>query len=138
MSDQLHKNILALADEIVNHRAEEKARQYGPFGEGMERAASICSGMTGKDFTAHDMFAALISLKFSRQSYNHKEDNLLDAAAQIGAWQNYINSSSNQEEVKPKEGFSDPDIAGPDLESPRRLVPPSNYNTSTSIDPKAK
>ena len=61
-------NILEQANSIVNHRSEEKAREYGPFGEGMERAASICSGMTGKDFTAHDMFAALIALKFSRHS----------------------------------------------------------------------
>tara|TARA_B100000700_G_C14694503_1_gene691536 strand:+ start:264 stop:611 length:348 start_codon:yes stop_codon:yes gene_type:complete len=114
MSNNLNKNILALADEIVNHRSEEKARQYGPFGEGMERAASICSGMTGKNLTAHDMFAALIALKFSRQSYNHKEDNLLDAAAYIGAWQNYINKTSDS--TKPKEV---------------RLVPPSTHGEET-------
>ena len=94
MSDNLTKNILAMADEIVNHRSEEKTREYGPFGEGMERAAAICSGMIGKDITAHDMFAALIALKFSRQSYHRKEDNLLDAAAYIGAWQNYIDSDA--------------------------------------------
>ena len=88
-------NILKKADEIVNNRSEEKERQYGPFGEGMERAAKIASGMTGKDFTAHDMFAALVALKFSRQSYNFKEDNLLDAVAYIGAWQNYINQKEN-------------------------------------------
>ena len=120
MSDILNRNILAMADEIVNHRSEEKARQYGPFGEGMERAAAICSGMTGKDLTAHDMFAALIALKFSRQSYNHKEDNLLDAAAYIGAWQNYINGTQVPESKKES-----------------RLVPPS-IGYSTSIDPKAK
>ena len=83
-------NILEKANEIVNERSEEKARQYGPFGEGMERAAKICSGMTGKDLTADDMFCALIALKFSRQSYNHKEDNLLDACAYIGALVNYV------------------------------------------------
>ena len=84
----------------------------------MERAASICSGMTGKNLTAHDMFAALIALKFSRQSYNHKEDNLLDAAAYIGAWQNYINET--------KQNFTDPEIMGPDSpDTPTRLVPPS-------------
>ena len=127
-------NILEQANSIVNHRSEEKAREYGPFGEGMERAASICSGMTGKDFTAHDMFAALIALKFSRQSYNHKEDNLLDAAAYIGAWQNYINS---QQDSKENTEYSDPSIKGPDtLVKPSRLVPPSNYPTSR--DPTAK
>ena len=50
--------------------------------------------MSGKDWTAHDIFIAMIALKFSRQSYNFKEDNLLDAAAYIGAWQNYIDKNS--------------------------------------------
>lgn len=89
-------NILKEADQIINQRSEEKEREYGPFSEGMERAASIASGMTGRDWTAHDMFISLIALKFSRQSYNFKEDNLLDSVAYLGAWQNYINESENK------------------------------------------
>ena len=34
-------NILYIADQIVNHRAEEKERQYGPFSESIERAALL-------------------------------------------------------------------------------------------------
>jgi hypothetical protein len=83
-------NILERANKIVNERSEEKDRQYGSFSEGMERAAKIASGMSGKDVTAEDMFIALIALKFSRHSYNYKEDNLLDACAYIGALDNYI------------------------------------------------
>ena len=83
-------NILEEANRIINQRSEEKERMYGPFEEGMQRAAMIASGMTGKDFTAPDMYAALIALKFSRHSYNYKEDNLLDAAAYIGGLDNYI------------------------------------------------
>tara|TARA_B100000214_G_C23907584_1_gene599617 strand:+ start:690 stop:1019 length:330 start_codon:yes stop_codon:yes gene_type:complete len=101
-------NILEQANDIVNNRSEEKERQYGPFGEGMERAAKIASGMSGREWSADDMFIAMIALKFSRQSYNFKEDNLLDAAAYIGAWQNYIAS---------KEANTN---------KPTRLVPPSN------------
>ena len=89
-------NILKKADEIINNRSEEKERQYGPFSEGMERAASIASGMTGRTWTADDMFIAMIALKFSRQSYNFKEDNLLDAAAYIGGWQNCINEQKEK------------------------------------------
>ena len=85
-------NILERANSIVNNRSEEKDREYGPFGEGMERAAIIATGMSGYTWTAHDMFIAMIALKFSRQSYNFKEDNLLDACGYIGAWQNYIDS----------------------------------------------
>ena len=84
-------NILKKANEIINNRSEEKERQYGPLGEGFERAAMIASGMSGRTWTADDIFIAMISLKFSRQSYNLKEDNLLDAVAYIGGWQNYIN-----------------------------------------------
>ena len=83
-------NILKQADEIINNRSEEKERQYGPLGEGFERAAMIASGMSGRSWSADDMFIAMIALKFSRQSYNFKEDNLLDAVAYIGGWQNYI------------------------------------------------
>ena len=126
MSKELNSNILKLANEIVNERSEEKSRLYGPFGEGMERAAQIASGMTGKDFTAHDMFSALIALKFSRQSYHHKKDNLLDAVAYIGAWQNYINKSA-----------SDLNFNQKGIKKPTRLVPPSNYS-SASIDPKGE
>ena len=106
-------NILKQADEIINNRSEEKERQYGPLGEGFERAAMIASGMSGRTWSADDMFIAMIALKFSRQSYNFKEDNLLDAAAYIGGWQNYIDeqkaAASKDEEV--------------------RLVPPSSYKS---------
>ena len=94
-------NILEQANNIINNRSEEKERQYGPMGEGFERAALIASGMSGKEWNAHDMFIAMVALKFSRQSYNFKEDNLLDAVAYIGAWQNYINENK-------------PDHSGPD------------------------
>ena len=83
-------NILQEANKIVNERSEEKERQYGPFSEGMRRAASIASGMSGKDVTAHDMYIALVALKLSRQSYTFKDDNLLDAVAYLGAWHNFI------------------------------------------------
>ena len=86
-------NILEEADLIINHRSEEKTRQYGPFSEGMERAATIATGMTGKKFTATDVFKILIALKLSREGYNHKEDNLLDCVAYIGALNNYYNEN---------------------------------------------
>lgn len=94
-------NILKEADEIINHRSEEKERMYGPFEEGMRRAAMICSGMTGKEWTGADMYAALIALKLSRHSYNYKEDNLLDAVAYIGGLDNYIKKYGYKETEQP-------------------------------------
>lgn len=96
-------NILKEANQIINERSEEKERQYGPFSEGMKRAALIASGMSGKEWTAHDMYIAMIALKFSRQSYNFKEDNLLDAAAYIGAWQNFIDEENKKSESENEE-----------------------------------
>lgn len=85
-------NILEKANEIVNLRNEEKERMYGPFEDGMERAADIMRGMSGKNFNAEDMYLALVALKLSRHSYNYKEDNLLDAVAYLGSLNNYINN----------------------------------------------
>ena len=87
-------NILKEANKIINKRSEEKERQYGPFQEGMERAAMIASGATGKQFTASDMYMCLVALKLSRQSYNHKEDNLLDAVAYLGSLNDYNNGKN--------------------------------------------
>ena len=84
-------NILEKANEIVNLRSEEKQRMYGPFSEGMNRAALILSGMLGYEVSADFMYKAMIALKLSRESYNHKEDNLLDAVAYIAALNNYEN-----------------------------------------------
>ena len=94
-------NILEEANNIVNKRSEEKARMYGPFSEGMDRAAMIMRGMTGKDITGEDMYAALVALKLSRHSYNYnyKEDNLLDAVAYLGALDNHV-----KEKQKKKDG----------------------------------
>lgn len=83
-------NILDQANKIINERSEEKERQYGPFEEGMRRAAMICTGMTGKEWNGSDMYAALVALKLSRHSYNYKQDNLLDAVAYLGALDNYV------------------------------------------------
>ena len=90
------ESILKRADDVVNHRSEEKERMYGPFSEGMQRAAKIASGMTGKDFEAEDMYAALIALKLSRHSYNYREDNLLDCVAYLGGLDNYIKEKNNE------------------------------------------
>ena len=82
-------NILAEANQIINERSEEKERMYGPFSEGMDKAAQIATAMTGKDISGRDMYMCMVALKLSRESYNSKEDNLLDAVAYLGALNNY-------------------------------------------------
>ena len=84
------QSILQQVDSIINDRSEEKERMYGPFSEGMRRAAMIATGMTGKEFTGSDIYAAMVALKLSRHSYSYKQDNLLDACAYLGALDNYV------------------------------------------------
>jgi hypothetical protein len=67
---------------------------YGPFSEGMDRAAMIFNGMTGLNVTGREMFKALVALKLSRESYNHKTDNLLDSIAYLQGLENYENEKS--------------------------------------------
>ena len=90
------ESLCETAHRIVNQRDEEKDRMYGPFSEGMDRAAMIFHGMTGLDVTGEHMFKALIALKLSRESYNHREDNLLDAIAYLQGLENYENEKSKE------------------------------------------
>jgi len=98
MADNMEDNesILKRAYQIVEERSEEKTRQYGPFSKCMERSAEIATAMCGKKVSTHDMFIAMVALKFARQSFNFKEDNLLDALSYIGAWQNYIDETGDK------------------------------------------
>jgi hypothetical protein len=89
-------NILLKANEIVFERNEEKERMYGPFQEGMQEAAKIASLLSRKEITAVDMYNCMIALKLSRQSYNHKEDNLLDCVAYIASLNDYQNNVQNE------------------------------------------
>jgi len=79
-------SILLKAHEIVFERKEEKQRQYGPMDEGMLKAARIASEILNKDICAKDVYICMVALKLSRESYNHKEDNILDAIAYLASY----------------------------------------------------
>lgn len=96
-------NILEKANEIVNKRSEEKERQYGPFSLCNKKAAVIASILTGKILDAEDIYYFQIALKLARQSHKHKEDNLLDLAAYIGALNNYKEDISIDHDITEKE-----------------------------------
>lgn len=83
-------NILKKADEIVNERSEEKERQYGDFHKCMYKTSEIATAMSSKEISVIDAYNVLIALKLARQSYSHKEDNLLDAVAYIGSLNNLL------------------------------------------------
>lgn len=91
-------NILEQANKIVNERSEEKERQYGPFVESMKRATAIYNSMSpnNEQISVEGMYRAMIALKLSRETYRHKEDNLLDAVAYMGALNNYLELNNSK------------------------------------------
>lgn len=89
-------NILEEANKIVNNRSEEKDRQYGSFGDSMDKMRDIFNSMTGLKLQTRHMFIAIVALKFSREMHKHKEDNLLDAVAYLGALNNYIENEEKK------------------------------------------
>lgn len=100
-------NILEKADQIVNQRSEEKERMYGPFSKSMERAAAIYNAASpeSEQISVRGMYRAMIALKLSREAYSHREDNLLDAAAYIGALNNYIEAEIEEDYFKHQESL---------------------------------
>ena len=76
------------ANKIINDRSEEKERQYGPMTEGMQNASKIAVSIqkivnvySSEEDSSLSSFRYLFGLKLSREKYNHKEDNMLDAIA---------------------------------------------------------
>lgn len=89
-------NILKKANQIINERGEEKTRQYGPMSLTNKKAADIASLLLNKNITTKDIYYFQIALKLARESWNHKEDNLLDAVAYIGGLNNYLEGIKNE------------------------------------------
>lgn len=84
-------NILLRADQIVNNRAEEKLRQYGPFGKAMRAIATSFNALTGHELEPKHINLIYMLAKLQREAHCHKEDNLLDLVA-------YAAQLNNQEE----------------------------------------
>lgn len=91
-------NILEEANNIVNLRAEEKERQYGPMSLTNEKAAKIASILCSKEITTVDIYNFQIALKLARESWAHKEDNLLDLVAYVGGLNNFMEGIKNEDQ----------------------------------------
>lgn len=94
------KNILQQAHDIVYNRSEEKERQYGNFFESMRRMALLYSTMTGETYNVKNMYLAMVALKLSREAFQHKEDNVLDAIAYLASMNDYLKLNENFNNIK--------------------------------------
>lgn len=92
------QNILKKAHAIVYERTEEQSRNYGDIQESMIKAATIASHISGELVTPEMIYISIISIKLSRESHAHKEDNLLDAVAYISALNDYLETFNNEQQ----------------------------------------
>lgn len=67
--------------ETILQRKEKEHKGYGDPIQSMDRAAAIATLICGKEITAQDVCKIQISLKLSRETNSHKEDNLIDLVA---------------------------------------------------------
>lgn len=58
--------------------AGDRDVDYGNPVESFEKISSIASVLTGKHLTKQDCVKVLLAVKLTRESYKHKEDNLID------------------------------------------------------------
>ena len=73
--------ILLDAHDLIN---AERENDYGSPAESFARIAALWSSYLKHPITGKDVAICMALLKFSRESYCHKLDNLLDAAGYIG------------------------------------------------------
>lgn len=73
-------NILEEANNIVNGNRDS---DYGSSKESFKRISSLASLITNKELTDIDCAKVLIAVKLVRESYKHKEDNLVDACGYL-------------------------------------------------------
>ncbi len=90
-----NSNILSRADIIVNQRGEEKDRQYGNFHESMAKTAEVFNKLRRVQgyqdtLSPEDVYWVMVCLKLTREAVTHREDNLLDAVAYLGALNNHL------------------------------------------------
>lgn len=76
----MNKSILSEAAQI---RSGERNTDYGSAVESFQKVAQIANLFTGLSLTPADCCKVMIAVKMTRESYNHKRDNLVDACGYL-------------------------------------------------------
>lgn len=72
------ENKQTILDEAKTIVEGSRQADYGSPVEGFELIAKLASLITGKDLAPDDCCSVLIAVKLSRETFNHKRDNLVD------------------------------------------------------------
>ena len=68
-------SILLEAEKIVNGARQ---KDYGSPSQNWKHVALIFNAITGYELTPSECALMLVAVKFSREMFNHKRDNLVD------------------------------------------------------------
>lgn len=85
-------NILEQANKIV-HENTDRSELYGSYHECNQRIADLMTILTGKPISVTDVYYLEIAMKLAREIQFHKEENLLDTVAYLGALNDELNNN---------------------------------------------
>ena len=57
---------------------EERGKDYGPVRDNFDRTAQMWQSILGCKVSAEQVGLCMIALKISRETFKHKDDNLID------------------------------------------------------------
>lgn len=93
------KSLIQKAYEIAEVQSEEKISDYGDFIDVAFHASDFASKLSNKRITPLDFVACMIGMKFGREFFKHKDDNILDAMVYMNFYEKLKNISLHFEEV---------------------------------------
>ncbi|MDE5977980.1 MAG: hypothetical protein K2G70_05905 [Turicibacter sp.] len=92
-------DILSQAYNIVYNRCDANdERPYGPFSACMTKATDIFNAIVPRNeikLSTRHMYFALVALKLARESFEHKEDNLVDICGYLAGLNDYLIEERN-------------------------------------------
>lgn len=88
----------------MNNIIETRQEDYGNYKETFKRASDNAKNMFDLDLSPATCIKVLIAVKFAREQYKKKEDNIIDALAYIEML-NEMKEGSTKEESKTDDAY---------------------------------
>ena len=76
------KTIPKFLDQVAT-TIDQRGREYGTPSENLKRISTLWSIHLGFEISEYDVAIMMVMLKLARNAHDHKDDNLLDAAAYL-------------------------------------------------------
>ena len=69
--------------ESVQQTIDQRGQEYGTPADNLKRISTLWSMHIGFELSEYDVAIMMVMLKLARNANDHKDDNLLDAAAYL-------------------------------------------------------